>query len=428
MSSAEPLGPALRGMALSLLLRLAWRNLLRHRRRNGLLLAAVMVGMAATVLSNALVRGYQFDLRDDAVDNLNGHMKVLPPGWLDDPRAALQIDLPPAFRAGAPNPEIGLIAEGAIWTTRIRVPAVVLSERETRGVELVGIDPVAEQGLSFAGDLERSGEGLTDAGDARVLLGRALADTLETDVGRRVVIVTQNAAGASVEMGFRVVGVFDEPGRARELAYALTGRDRLAVQLGMTGVSELSVRFTDPSADHLAHARAALTAALPGDDIRDWRTLDPLASGMFDIIDAVLYVWLVIVLVALGFGLVNTLATAVIERMREFGLLRALGMRARYVLAQVVLESVLVTLLGVVLGIGGGIALVGLLHEGIDLSAWSSATALIGIGNLLVPRVLPADILLVFVAALIFALVGSIYPAWRAVAPAPLAALHGGRT
>ena len=92
------------------------------------------------------------------------------------------------------------------------------------------------------------------------------------------------------------------------------------------------------------------------------------------------------------------------------------------------MESVLVTLLGVALGIGGGIVLVALLHDGIDLTAWSSATALIGIGNLLVPRLLPADILLVLAAALIFALLGSIYPAWRAIALAPLDALHGGRT
>lgn len=421
MSSGEFHAPVMGRVAMSLLLRLAWRNLLRHRRRNGLLLAAVMVGMAATVLSNALVRGYQFDLRDDAVDNLNGHLKVLPPGWLDDPRAGLQIE----FATGYLNrPPVPLAIR---WTARIRVPAVVLSERETRGVELVGIDPAAETGLSFAGDLKLAGDSLADASDGRLLLGRALADALRTDVGRRVVIVTQDAAGASLELGFRVVGVFDEPGRAREQAYAFTGRDRLARQLGMTGVSEVTVRLGDGGDDQLAGARAALAATLPAFDTRDWRSLDPLAAGMFEIIDAVLYVWLVIVLIALGFGLVNTLATAVIERTREFGLLRALGMRPRHVLAQVVMESVLVTLLGVVLGIAGGVALVALLHDGIDLTAWSSATALFGLGNVLVPRLLGADIVLVIVAALVFALVGSIYPAWRAVALAPLAALHGGR-
>ena len=279
-------------MPVFLLLRLAWRNLLRHRRRNGLLLLAVMVGIAATVLSNALVRGYQLDLRDDAVANLNGHLKVLPSGWLDDPRPDLQIELPATALAEAPVPG------AARWTTRIRVPAVVLSERETRGVELVGIDPSAESGLSFAGDLELSGTGLADAGDGRLLLGRALADALETQVGRRVVIVTQDTTGASVELGFRVAGVFDEPGPGRELAHAFTGRDRLADQLGMTGVSELSVRLDDASAEPLAQARAALGAAWPKHDTRDWRALDPLAAGMFDVIDAVLYVWLVIVLVA----------------------------------------------------------------------------------------------------------------------------------
>ncbi len=407
-------------VATGLLMRLGARNLLRHRRRNGLLLAAIAVGIASTVLANALIRGYQYDMRDDALDNLNGHLKVLAPGYLDDPSAARAFALPANSST--------LLPKGAVIATasRVRVPAVVQSERETRGVELVGVDPVDEQRLSFLGSINIEGIELEGADDGRLLIGRALAERLDTRLGRRVVVMALGADGRNRELGFRIVGVFDAPGRQQELAYAITGREALARYLGVAGITELSFRLADDAA--LDPARRSLGIALPTLEVHDWKGLDPLAAGMFELADASLLIWLSIVLIALGFGLVNALATAVLERAREFGLLRALGMRPRHVVVQVLIESLLVTLAGVVLGTAGGWLSVVLLADGIDLGAWARGAEFFGMRQILVPRLLMTDLWLVLVAAFIFAFVGSVYPAWRAVAMAPLVALQGIRT
>jgi ABC-type lipoprotein release transport system permease subunit len=404
-------------LPISLFVRLAWRNLWRHRRRNGLLLAAILVGVAAAVLTNALIRGYQYDMRDDAVNNLAGHLKVLAPGYLDDPSIEHAFELAPGWRPALPE------ERPFFWTARVRVPAVVMSERETRGVELLGVDPAAERGISFLGDVQIEGAPLAGPDDRGILLGRELLAELDTRVGRRVVVVTQGADGLNREAGYRVAGSFDATGTALEKAYAFTGRSGLQALLDTRSVTEVSIRYADEPAD--GSGRDVLATALPNLEVRDWRSMDPLAAAMFDLADTGLFIWLAIVLVALGFGLVNALATAVMERVREFGLVRALGMRQSHVLLQVLVESLLVVLLGVVAGILLGALLVALLADGVDLSAWAAGAELAGIRTVLVPRLLPGDLVTVLGFALVLGLLGSLYPAWRAIRIAPLDALRG---
>ena len=146
-----------------LLLQLGWRNLWRQRRRNFMLLAAILVAVAGVVLINALIRGLQYEMRDSAVENLSGTLKVLAPGYRDDPSILESFTLRSGWRPDVPK------AEMVGWTRRVVVPAVVLSERETRGVNLVGIDPSDERAISFLGDVAISGEQLTNVDDDRIL-------------------------------------------------------------------------------------------------------------------------------------------------------------------------------------------------------------------------------------------------------------------
>jgi ABC-type lipoprotein release transport system permease subunit len=144
-----------------------------------------------------------------------------------------------AYRPDIPDDEmIG-------WTRRVSVPAVVTSERETRGIALIGIDPAEERSVSFLAQVAIRGEGLTDGDDDRILLGAELAARLNTAVGRRVVIMTQGADGQNREAGFRVAGLYDASGTGLEKSYAFTGIRPLQALLGTNDVTEVSVRLRD---------------------------------------------------------------------------------------------------------------------------------------------------------------------------------------
>jgi ABC-type lipoprotein release transport system permease subunit len=402
-----------------LLLQLGWRNLWRQRRRNFMLLAAILVAVAGVVLINALIRGLQYEMRDSAVENLSGTLKVLAPGYRDDPSILESFTLRSGWRPDVPK------AEMVGWTRRVVVPAVVLSERETRGVNLVGIDPSDERAISFLGDVAISGEQLTNVDDDRILLGAALAEQLSTEVGRRVVVMTQGADGLNREAGFRVAGLYDADGTALEKTYAFTGRAALQRLLGTKAVTEVSIRLKD-GANEAAADHAVSRSVGKGLEVLDWRQLDPLAAAMFDYSDVTIFILFIIVMVALAFGLVNTLVTAVMERVREFGMLRAIGMRPGQIIVQVLVESTLVMLIGLGGGILTGMGLVACLADGIDLSKWAQGVEMVGVSSRLTPRLEVHDIVLVTVLSIVLGVLGSGYPAWRAVRINVLDALRRG--
>jgi ABC-type antimicrobial peptide transport system permease subunit len=161
-----------------------------------------------------------------------------------------------------------------------------------------------------------------------------------------------------------------------------------------------------------------------GLEVLNWRQLDPQAAAFYEIADVGITIWYVILLLALAFGLINSLITAVLERVREFGMLRALGMRPRVVVAQVVIESVLIVVFALAGGIVVGLGLVALFADGIDLSNYAAGAELAGMRSRLVPHLLLRDVLSLAALAVALAVLASAYPAWRAVRIKPLDALR----
>ncbi|MFB3077452.1 MAG: ABC transporter permease, partial [Lysobacterales bacterium] len=345
-------------MPLKLLVQLSARNLTRHKRRNFMLLMAICVAVAGVTFMNSLIRGFQYDMQESAVANLTGHVKILAPGYLDDPSIQKSFELANDWQPDIAAEEL----DG--WAARIRIPAVIMSERETRGIQFVGVDP-AQESISFLGDAEYDGESLRDASDRRVVIGRALAEQLETKVGRRLVIITQGADGLNREMGFRIAGFYDAEGTGLEKIFVFTGIKTLQDMVDAEVFTEVSIKLAGTPKEF--GIKAALSKFFTGLVVLDWQELEPQAAAMFLFADAAIFIWFLIMMGALIFGLVNTLITAVMERVRELGMLRAVGMRPGAVIVQVVLESTFMMALGVTIGIGIGVGLVLWAGEGIDL-------------------------------------------------------------
>lgn len=404
-------------MKLTLLIQLGWRNLWRHRRRNGMLCLAVAVGVGGLMFIDAMLRGWQSGMVEDVIKNLTGHIKVHAAGYRDDPSVGYSFVLPEVLTALLDN-------ESSLrWTQRIVVPAVLMSERETRGVSLVGVEPSDEADLSFLGEVAIDGEGLSSADDARIVIGAELARQLETRTGKRIVMMTQGADNTTREAGMRIAGVYDAEGTGLEKMFAFTGRAALQRLLEIEGVTEVSVRV-DGDEDTEAKLLGEIEATLPGYDVAGWKTLQPAAAAMTEYADMGIWIWYSIMLLALAFGLMNTLISAVLERVRELGLLQALGMGGTSIVVQVVIESLLIVALGTVLGVVLGLGLVQWLADGIDLSRWAQGVEFFNFRTVLVPDLLLSDVITICVLVMALGLVGSLYPAWRAVRLDPLDAMH----
>ncbi|BFM14793.1 ABC transporter permease [Maricurvus nonylphenolicus] len=404
---------------------LAWRNLWRNHRRTLIMLAAIAVGVWAMIFMTAMMRGMVDDMVRGSTQTLLGHVQMHHPDYIDDPNIVNSIEPPsPALESALSQ----AVADKTVkaWTTRVRVPAVVSSERESTGITLVGIDPEAERPLSFIGDSIDDGRYLEGVDDRGVILGARLVEKLETNLGKRVVLMSQDPDNEVVDRGFRIVGIYRSDPSAVEEQFAFTGRATAQRFLRMGDqVSELEVLGQDyRQADLLAEPLQALVEREKLNlEVLSWPQLDSYLGSMLPMMDGFVFIWIVVVFTALSFGLVNTLAMAVFERVREIGLMQALGMRPGAIMAQVLCESILLLGLGLIIGNLTAWLTIVPLQSGIDISVVAEGMEMAGMSSVLYPTLLVKDMLLATVVVLILGVVASLIPAWRAARYEPIKAL-----
>jgi ABC-type lipoprotein release transport system permease subunit len=403
----------------SMLITIAWRNLWRNHRRSLIMLTAIAIGLWGMIWMTALMRGMVDQMIDSAINTLSGHVQIHAEGFLDDP--SIERTIPPV----RDNPALQSLLDSARvthWSERIRVPAVIRSERDVLGVTLVGIDPQQENGLSFIADSVTEGEYLAGVDDQHVLVGRKLLERLETKSGRRIVLMSQDPDNNIAERGFRIGGIFDTDLQATETSYVFAGIETVRAMLGMgDGVSEISL--LGPDYRNLDALAADVRAAAGEADTKTWLELDPYMATMLGVMDGVILIWFSIIFVALSFGLVNTLLMAVFERTREIGLLQALGMPPANILIMVLVESLIMLLIGLLAGNLLSWLTILPIQDGIDISGVAAGLEWAGMSSTLLPAVKSSDVLLANAIVLVLGIAASLFPAWRASRKVPVEAI-----
>ena len=398
---------------------LAWRNLWRNHRRTLIMLAAITVGVWAMIFMTALMRGMVDDMLLNGIRGLPGEVQIHHPEYLDDPSINNSMDAPDATLLSALE-----IPEVDAWTSRVRVPAVVSSERDSRGVVLLGVEPASEARVGFDPDTIVEGRFLESADDKGLVIGAKMADHLETRLGKRVVVMSQDPDNNIADRGFRIVGIYKAKLASLEETYIYAGRETLQnmLKLGQR-VSEIAVTGDDYRSVDLWYPRVA-EAAGEGAETLPWYQVDTYLGSMLAMMDGFVLVWIIVVFLALSFGLVNTLAMAVFERVREIGLMQALGMRPSTILYQILVESLLLLLIGLVLGNVMAVVTILPLQDGIDVSIVAEGMEMMGTGSTLYPALKTNDMLLANAIVIVLGLLTSILPAWRAASYNPIEALN----
>ncbi|UCB56131.1 MAG: ABC transporter permease [Thiotrichales bacterium] len=407
------------GLPLKAILMLAWRNLWRNHRRTLIMLAAITVGVWAMIFMTALMRGMVDDMLLNGIRGLPGEVQIHHPDYRDDPNVNNSMPAPhDALLSAMRVPEV------TAWTSRVRVPAVISSERDSRGVVLLGVEPQSEVKVSF--DLETIIEGrfLEDSSDRGLVIGAKMADRLETDLGKRVVVMSQDPDNNIADRGFRIVGVYKAKLASLEETYIYGGRETVQKMLKLgNSVSEVAIsggdyRNVDRWLGGIQQAAGNDVETLP------WYEIDTYLGSMLAMMDGFVLVWIIIVFLALSFGLVNTLVMAVFERVREIGLMQALGMRPSTILYQILMESLLLLLIGLALGNAIAVGTIIPLQGGIDISVVAEGMEMMGTSSMLYPALKLNDMILANLIVIILGLLTSILPAWRAASYNPIEALN----
>ncbi|MEJ2256345.1 MAG: FtsX-like permease family protein [Woeseiaceae bacterium] len=403
---------------LPVLAQLAWRYLWRNRRRTIIMLSAVSVGIWAMIFMMALSRGMVDQMISDGISVIPGHVQIHDPDFLDDPSISNPIPYSEAELEHKFD-DAGFVA----WASRVRVPAVITSERESRGVTLLGIDPAAEREFTFV-DYDRvDGRFLDGVDDNGLVMGAKLADTLETEVGKRVVLMSQGPDNDIADRGFRVVGLFHTSRESYEESFVFLGR-QTAQEMLHIGDATTEVVFVGDDYRNVDPVFEKVTAAV--DDsvtVSRWTEVDRYLGTILKTMDGFMLIWVVVIFLALSFGLVNTLVMAVFERVREIGLMLALGMKPGMVLGQIVIESMLLLSIGLLIGDVLAYISVKPLESGIDLSIVAKGMEMFGASSVLYPKLYLKDVILANVVVLLLGFLASLSPAWRASRYQPVEAI-----
>lgn len=384
-------------------------------------MTAVIIGVWSMIFLGALMRGMVDQMVRNGVATLTGHIQIHHKGYRNDP----------VIENSIANPEVvetslkAILPPGAQWTSRVRVNAIASNARHSDGVILVGIDPKRESKVSFIGQALNQGCFLKPDDKYGIVIGKALADTFETKLNRKLVLMSQDSTSEIASRAFRIVGIFRAEMEATEKQFVFVTMPAAQHMLKLkNGISEVSIILHD--LQEIKHVTAALRDTLPPNDyeVHTWRDLLPLLTAYLKIYDNFVFLWYLVVFIAMGFGIVNTMLMAVFERMREFGLFKALGMKPWGIIKEVLTESFFLLIMGMAIGnIFGFLSVLALSGSGIDLSFLAAGMEYFGISRVIYPVISAKDLTMANMVVFILGLLVSVYPAVKAARFTPVEAL-----
>lgn len=400
---------------------LGWRNIWRNRRRTLVILTAVIIGVWSMIFLGALMRGMADQFVSNGIKTLTGHIQVHHPGYRDDPVVENSMTKPSDVEVALTK----LLPHGSQWAPRVRVDAVVSNARHSTGVTMAGIDPPREAAISFIGGAITEGRYLNSDDHYGIVVGQALADKFETKLNRKLVLMSQDTEGEIASRAFRIIGIYRAEIEATEKQFVFvtmsTAQEMLKLQDGISEVAILLPVYE--AADQVAGAlRTELSTAEY--EVNTWQEILPMVTAILKIYDFFIYIWFLVVFIAMGFGIVNTTLMAVFERIREFGLLKALGMKPRWIIQEVIIESIYLLILGMIIGNAAGfLSVLALSVNGIDLSSFAAGTEYWGMSRVIYPAILGQDVIVANLVVFILGLAVSLYPAVKAARFTPIEAL-----
>lgn len=405
-----------------LYLRLAWRNIWRHRRRTAIVVTAMGLGLALMMFYDGVIEGFNQAIYGNAIRVLGGNIQVHAPGYRQKVESTPLLPLTDGgfvVQTALRHPEV------VAATQRIVTGGLVSNRQGAFPVSIVGIEPEAEAPISLIAAHIVAGRYLSGEDQEMILIGNGLAKAMDVQVGDRITLVGSDVHKQNRRRTMTVVGIYDIglPTTEKRTVYISLAEAQSLV--GLPGQAT-EVQVTLKSVGKEAAVVAALTPALPGYEVESWEKNFPDLQAAISSKSAAMDVFSVIILAIAGIGILNLLLMAVYERTREIGLLAAMGLKPRQVALLFILEGMMLGVVGVVVGIGIGLLLNGSLGQvGMDYSQFASLTEYTAlISGRIYPTLGLNRLLSRSLTVLIIASLAAYLPAQEAARREPAEALH----
>ena len=403
-----------------ILIKLAWRNLFRNKRRTIIASIAIGIGLAVLIFADALWVGMEQNMVKTATASFLGDGQIHREGFRDTQAVEMTIN--------QLNEVIDALSQEAIveqFTPRTFAFGMITSPANVSAINLVGAQPSTERFLSQIDDAIIEGAYFEGDNNRDIVIGAKLAEILEITLGNRIVVtVAQSESGDLSQEMFRISGIYHFADEAMNSGMAFVRLEKAQEMLAIgSGVHEIAIKFTDTKYGQNKDIPFWERYSQHGNEALSWTEILPQLQAVFEMSKYSKYIMAVILFGVVVFGIINTLFMSLYERMFEFGVLRAVGTRAfgmaRLILFEAGALAIVSIALGAILGFGSTwiFAKVGIDYTGIEMMG-------VTMQELIYPIMTVKPFILYPICVFIFTIITGLYPAQYAAKIAPATAMR----
>nr|MBO2477736.1 ABC transporter permease [Bacillota bacterium] len=402
---------------------LAWRNVWRHKTRSLVACGAVAAAVAFTLVFFGFVEATKTGMFEVLTSD-SGHLQIT------SSRAEGAPDFDSRLIRHAAQVEAALLQELRDVQLRrvLEVPALISGETRARGALVVGMAHDDALGERFARKHVAAGRLPAPGSWDEIALGEALARALQVELGDPIYVFAPGTEGWGAA-AYTLVGLLDFPQTSYEIQVAYLSLEGAQVLAAPGAVTRLEVHLSPGRgvpADTLIEETKARAAAVLGPDVRvqTWREAAPDMAAMLDMMDPGMTIFACLIFVLAGLLVVNTIYLSLVERIREFGVMIALGADRWRVMRMVLAESLVLVLAGTAAGLLVGGALIAGWADGFRMPGLDEVLAEFGLPVVLYPSVTPVQVAVTIAYAVFTALAAALWPAWVAGRLQPVEAMR----
>ena len=400
--------------------KIAYRDLTRNRRRSLLTLVAVALGVAMLVTMTGLYAGAIGDSIENNIRLQTGHLRVRDDSYDEDKvslawedlldnseELATQVQAIEGVKAASP----------VLWAS-----GIIGTREESVGVRVFGIDPLSDVHKRVRDGLV-AGQFIQPDDRSGVLLGRRLAESMGVTVGDQVSLLVNTSNQEADQATFTIRGLYNTgvPNYDDTTVFLPLSKAQAFTRTEGRASAITALLDDREQADAIAGALSA-----PGLTLLTWRDMNQVLLQAVEMSMGITYLMYLIVLAVVAVVIANTLLMSVFERVREMGILAALGMKGRQIMVMFMLEAGTLGLVGVALGVLlGSLGVLYLATVGLHLGEMATvAAAEIAYGEVIYGDFAPGATLALSAGAMVIILLASLYPAWFAARLEPIDALR----
>lgn len=403
-----------------MILAVAWRNIWRSKTRSLVILVAICLGLASGIFYMAFYKGMVDQRINSAIKTEASHIQIHHTNYLNNPDKK--------FVIANTDSVVQIIrsVEGVkAISSRIIMNTMLQSPTTGAGVKVTGINPKDEKQVTNLYNKLIEGSYFEGSKRNPIVIGKKLADKLNVRLKSKVVITLQDMEGNMTGAAFKIVGIYETSNTTFDENCVFVQKSDLSKVMAMNPSASHEIAILLDQNDQLASADQELKSKLTKLDVKTWRETMPEVSLLEGSFGITMVFFIGIILLALLFGIINTMLMAVLERTKELGMLMAIGMNKLKVFTMIMLETVMLSLLGGFCGIALGWFLTLYFGvKGIDLGAWATAYKSMGIDTLVYTRLSLSISLEIAVMVIITGIIASIYPAMKALKLKPAEAIR----